>query len=297
MFSRCAIRSDGAYRGTCFASVPSLIMPRLSRRHFISAVAILAALKPLTQYAQTLFVELAASQAKVAADLSPTPLIQSDHPRIRALANEICKSVSGERNMAVQIHDWVRDNIKFGIAPAFYKMNATDVLDARIGFCNTKTTLFSALLRAQGIATRTRVVDLSASVLRGLFDPGTPYVDHAITEVNIEDRWYCVDSYVVDSQLIKAARKRLVRDGLIVGYGIHIGGDSQWDGRSNNFIQCNDDGTLPAYVLRDHGRFKDIDDFYQHTPLARNRQSFLSGLMIRLGSSHINKQIESVRSS
>ena len=44
------------------------------------------------------------------------------------------------------------------------------------------------------ISTRIRMMDLSAQVLQGLFDPGTAYVDHAITEVFLAGRWIKVDS-------------------------------------------------------------------------------------------------------
>ncbi len=228
---------------------------------------------------------------------TPTRMILSDHPRIRALAAQITADAKTPREAAVAIHGWVRDQIAFGIAPAFYAMNAVEVLDAGVGYCNTKTTLFSALLRAAGIATRTRMLDLSAEVLRGLFDPGTPYVDHSITEVSLDRTWLKVDSYVVDLRLEAAARLRLQREGARIGYGIHSQGSTRWDGMSDSLIQGLADEQTPGYVLKDHGIFNDVEDFYARTAQARNRRTLLSGLMIRAGVFFVNRQIEAVRNT
>jgi transglutaminase-like putative cysteine protease len=230
-----------------------------------------------------------------AENLKSTALIQANHPRIVTLANEITRDAGHERMAAVQIHDWVRDQILFGIPPAFYETSATESLDVKLGYCNTKISLFNALLRAKAIPTRIRVVDLSAQVLHGLFDPGTPYVDHALTEVFLDERWIKVDSYVVDKSLVVAATKKLASSTRQAGFGIHLAGSPDWDGRKNNFIQYMDDQSIPNYVLTDHGVFVDVADFYQKTQVARNRKTLLTGLGIRFGSMSINQQIQRIR--
>lgn len=142
----------------------------------------------------------------------------------------------------MRIHDWVRDAIRFGIPPSFYRMKASEIVKASEGYCNTKATVFCALLRACGIASPIRVFDLSAQVLKGLFDPGSTSVDHTITEVWLGGRWVCVDSHVVDTRLEAAARRRLEETGERAGYGIHVAGSTQCDGRSDSLIQCVDAG-------------------------------------------------------
>jgi transglutaminase-like putative cysteine protease len=229
-------------------------------------------------------------------NLQSTVMIESNHPTIIALAKQITRDAGGERMAAIQIHDWVRDQIPFGIPPAFYETTATESLDVKTGYCNTKVTLFNALLRASGIPTRMRVMDLSAQVLDALFSPGTPYVDHALTEVFLEGKWIRVDSYVVDKPLADAARKRLRQSVQKAGFGIHLAGSSEWDGRSDNFIQYMDKTDIKDYVKKDHGLFADIADFYRKVPSARNRKTLISGLAIRLGSSSINQQINEIRS-
>jgi transglutaminase-like putative cysteine protease len=230
-----------------------------------------------------------------AENLQPTALIEATHPRIAALAEEITRGAESARSAAVRIHDWVRDQISFGIPPAFYETSATESLDVRVGYCNTKVTLFNALLRARAIPSRIRVMDLSAQVLNGLIDPGTLYVDHALTEVFLDERWIRVDSYVVDKPLVAAATKKLVTSGRRAGFGIHLDGSPAWDGRKDNFIQYMGNASIPAYVLKDHGLFVDIADFYQKVQIARNRKTLISGLAIRFGSTTINRQIQRIR--
>lgn len=228
-------------------------------------------------------------------NLGSTDLIQTQHPRIAALAKEITRTADSDRKAAILIHDWVRDQILFGIPSGFYETSATETLDQKVGYCNTKVTLFSALLRARKIPTRMRMMDLSAQVLQGLFNPGSPYVDHAISEVFLEGRWIKVDSYVVDKRLAAVASKKLTASRSKAGLGIHIDGKTDWDGQSDNFIQCLDNQTIPSYVLKDHGLMMDVADFYQRAPAPRNRKTLMVDLMTRFGSSYINQTINSIR--
>jgi transglutaminase-like putative cysteine protease len=238
---------------------------------------------------------MASSNAPTEAHTSSTPLIDAAHPRIAQLAAELTRDADDATDAAVRVHDWVRDRVAFGIAPAFYAMRASEVLAAGVGYCNTKTTLFSALLRAAGIPTRTRMFDLSADVLRGLFDPGSESVDHAVTEVWLDGRWIGVDSYVVDTPLARAATARLVSEGRQAGYGIHLAGTSSWDGRAGARIQCVESGAAATSVRADHGVFGDVADFYGRVPQARNRLGIVSALLIRFGAAGINRSINAVR--
>ena len=230
-------------------------------------------------------------------ELAATRLIDHTDRRIIELAARLAGDATDQAAIAVKLHDWVRDEIPFGIAPAFYDMRATEVLEARIGYCNTKSTLLKALLRARGIPTRLRVVDLSASVLRGLFDPGTPYVDHAITEIFLKDRWLALDSMVVDSALERVARAKLQSERAITGWGIHINGAAQWSGTTDRFIQAVDDGSIAQWIAKDHGYFADIEDFYAKVDTARNRKTVFNSLMLRVGASALNRRIDAVRRS
>jgi Transglutaminase-like superfamily len=264
------------------------------RRQFIQGALITAMAVRIGESIAT--VKPDQSVLPTAENLHSTTLIEVAHPRIISLAKEITLGAENSRAAAVRVHDWVRDRVSFGIPPAFYETSATESLDVRVGYCNTKVTLFNALLRASSIPTRIRFFDLSAQVLHGLFDPGTPYVDHAITEVFLDGRWIQIDSYVVDKPLVVAAAKKLKATGRTAGFGIHLNGTSEWDGRSDSLIQCLDNGAIPNYVLKNHGVFVDVADFYERTKEPRNRKTILSGLGIRVASGSINRQIQKIRS-
>jgi hypothetical protein len=55
--------------------------------------------------------------------------------------------------------------------------------------------------------------------------------------------------------------------------------------------------SIQDYVLKDHGLFLDVADFYRKTPNPRNRKTLISGLAIQLTHSRINKKIEDIRTS
>ena len=267
--------------------------PTTSRRRFLAST-VAAALPGGATWAATV---PPGGPAPTPADVAATAWIDAAHPRIRQLAADLTRGVATPTEAAVRLHDWVRDRIPFGIPPAFYALRASEVLEAGVGYCNTKTTLFSALLRAAGVPTRTHMFDLSAEVLRGLFDPRTAFVDHAVTEVWLDGRWIGVDSYVVDLPLARAAAARLRAEGREAGYGIHLAGTSTWDGRSAARIQCVASGAAAGWLQADHGLFADVADFYERVPQARNRRGVASGLLIRLASAGINRSIDAVRNA
>lgn len=204
----------------------------------------------------------AAAEGPMQEWLAPTPWIESEAPEIRALAARLTADAGSPREAAVRLHDYVRDEVRFGWTRRFYRMTAREVLGARIGYCNTKATLFVALLRAAGIPARQHFVDLTSQVLAGLVDTGGPYVDHSYTEVFLDGTWRRVDSYVVDRALFERARAALAADGRRIGLGVHVAGTVDWDGRGDAFVQMVDDGTVPGLVARDHGVFADTRAFY-----------------------------------
>jgi hypothetical protein len=114
--------------------------------------------------------------------LEATPFTQSDHPRIRALAQQIVAGESDARKAALRIKDWVYAQI--AKEPTVSIPNALEVLRTRKGDCNEHTVLFNALARAAGIPARTAV---GVVYLRGAF------YYHAWSEVWLGE-WVTLDS-------------------------------------------------------------------------------------------------------
>jgi transglutaminase-like putative cysteine protease len=195
-------------------------------------------------------------------------LIDETDPAIAELAETLVRGRATPRERAVAIHDYVRDQIRFGFAPHFYAMSAADVLAAGIGYCNTKSTLFMALLRAAGLEARQQFVDLDATVWRGLLDLRTPFVDHSYVEVLLGGAWIATDSYAVDARLVRASQAALRAEGRRFGYGVRVDGRIDWDGRVPSFMQF-----APACSRHRWGVFPDVADFYGSVPEAWNHRS------------------------
>lgn len=228
--------------------------------------------------------------------LEPTAAIDSDHPSIIAKVGELITPDMTDRDKAVRIHDFVRDEVRFGWQTAFYEVRASEVLGARIGYCNTKSTLFIAMLRAAGIPARQHFVDLDARLLSGIVNPGTPYVDHSFTEVLLDGNWVQTDSYIADPALFTAAQARLQEEGMTIGYGVHINGTTDWDGTSNAFSQFVNDGASPEFTTRDYGVHADVLTFYRDESPTWNKLNPGTRMIMRVGLPQANRSADALRS-
>ncbi|MDB5872558.1 MAG: hypothetical protein JWQ07_2000 [Ramlibacter sp.] len=193
--------------------------------------------------------------------LRDTPLLQLDHPKVRLLAIRLTQLRSGQREKAIACFEFVR-KLAFTCPMDAVKMLSTEVLAARTGDGFSKSTLFIALLRSAGIPARLRMVLLRPAYLRGISGVGGRFVEHAFTEVLVQDEWLAVDSYVVDLQLGLKARARLLDEGRRAGYGIHLKGQLSWDACSSSFGQFSveDPDGLPVLDL---GAHDDVQQFYR----------------------------------
>jgi hypothetical protein len=86
------------------------------------------------------------------ADLAPTAFLQSDHPRVRTLAQQIVGDDHDALRAAIRLNDWVYGNLRK--VPTISIPNALQVLDMGEGDCNEHAVLLAALARAAGIPTR-----------------------------------------------------------------------------------------------------------------------------------------------
>jgi Transglutaminase-like superfamily len=194
--------------------------------------------------------------------LQATPRIDCAASCIRAAVDVLGTVGLDAREKAVRIHDYVRDQVLFGWSLDFDRHRASAVLCARRGYCNTKSGLFVALLRASGIPARTRFAAINRDVLRGLVRPPTLYVDHSYVEVFVGGAWIATDSFIVDRPLFAAAQRRLQREGAQMGYGVHRRGVADWNGRADSFVQFVP-GTNGAPVRgTEFGVYADLDAFY-----------------------------------
>lgn len=131
--------------------------------------------------------DLPAGRGRFAADLAPSPLVESDDPRIAALAAEI---LDGERDAvraAKKLLDWVYGEI--AKQPTLSIPSALAVLESRRGDCNEHAVLYAALARAAGLPAR-----VVAGTVYGPTEQGGPaaFYYHAWVDVWLGD-WVAAD--------------------------------------------------------------------------------------------------------
>lgn len=81
--------------------------------------------------------------------LQPSPLVQSDHPQIKAQAQKIVLPTDNLQQKMRKIVNWVYTNIEK--KPVLSVPNALEVLNNKAGDCNEHAVLTVALLRAAGL--------------------------------------------------------------------------------------------------------------------------------------------------
>ena len=105
---------------------------------------------------------------KLAAYLTPSPYIESDHPEIMALAREIGTDQSQAWNHIEAIYDWVRQKIHYQDVPL---KGALKGLHDGTGDCDELSCLFIAICRAAKIPARTVRVPAHCFAEFYLLDP------------------------------------------------------------------------------------------------------------------------------
>lgn len=115
--------------------------------------------------------------------LAATPLVQSDHPRIKSRARAVAGDAADTVEAARRIARWVQDNLEQQLVPGV--PSALETLEARVGDCNEHSTLFAALARAAGVPTRLAV---------GLVYRDGRFGYHAWNEVLAQEGWVTVDA-------------------------------------------------------------------------------------------------------
>lgn len=219
--------------------------------------------------------------------LQATSYINHSHPSIQSVIAQITDEGQTQREKAVALHDYVRDTVKFGFESEFYDMSASEVLTAGQGYCNTKSTLFIALLRGADIPARHRFYGLSSQVLSDVINPNSAYVDHSIVEVHLGGRWVRTDSFIADPALFQSATQSIPRP---LGKGVRRDGSNTWDGINDSYSQFH-----PDYISREFGVYEDIGDFYANADSPYNKLNFVARMFFSGAIGSANNRIDRYR--
>ncbi len=194
------------------------------------------------------------------------------------------------------IYNYVRDEILFG-----YNIDdsipASKVLSDGYGQCNTKGTLFMALLRACNIPCRVHgfTIDkkLQKGAMTGLVYRSAPKnVLHSWVEIFFEDIWYELEAFILDnSYFSKLQQAHIDCVGAFCGYGVAVK-DFQHPvidfDRNNTYIQSEG-------INQDFGIYDCPDDFLKEH---RQEMSVIKAFAYRnLGRHLMNRNVKKIRNS
>jgi transglutaminase-like putative cysteine protease len=127
--------------------------------------------------------------------LTPTAIIDSDHPSIRDYAKVILHGCSEPVEMAVKLYLAVRDGILYDPYSPFYlpeHYRASSVLKRGRSFCIPKASLLSAVGRACGIPSRVGFADVRNHLATKQlieFMGSNFFVYHGFVEFYLEGKW------------------------------------------------------------------------------------------------------------
>ena len=127
--------------------------------------------------------------------LSPTEVIDSDHPSIVEYAHTSWGNGKDDTSKACALFAAVRDNVIYNPVTHFYRKShyrASNVLARKSGYCVSKACLLCALGRAAGIPTRLGFADIrnhgAAPQIVEMMGTNI-FTFHGFVEFFLHDRW------------------------------------------------------------------------------------------------------------
>jgi len=224
--------------------------------------------------------------------------MNSNHP-LHQIANQVVAGITDEVSRAVALHNYVRERVLFGFSKYFDTPPDAYTLAYGYGHCVNKGHLLVSLLRAVGFQCNQHFVTLPKQIMFGIIPAGRYWmipaeVSHSYVDVLVAGKWCAIDSFVVDTPLLKGALPRLWNESRLLGYGVRAGAVNQWDGKSDAFAQFD-----PDFCSQDHGRMEDLASYIKGK---QYRNKFLgvpfNKLFLMLGEGNadsINANIEQLR--
>lgn len=159
--------------------------------------------------------------------LTETPMLDFSAASIQKLIQDRQWESLGEYNRIKEIYEFVRDEILFGYNTDD-SIPASKVLADGYGQCNTKGTLFMALLRGTGIPCRVHgfTIDkkLQKGAMTGIVYKNAPQnIFHSWVEVRLDGTWYELEAFILDSAyLSRLQRLHPACAGAFCGYGVAV---------------------------------------------------------------------------
>ena len=228
--------------------------------------------------------------------LKETPMLNFTAHNIQQLITKRQWNRVDEYQRVKQIYNFVRDEILFGYNEDD-SIPASKVLDDGYGQCNTKGTLFMALLRGVHIPCRIHgfTIDkkLQKGAMTGLIYKLAPQdIFHSWIEVYLDGIWYELEAFILDKKyLSQLQRINSQCTGAFCGYGVAVKNfhNPVIDFEKNNtYIQSEG-------INQDFGNYDCPDDLLKEH---HQEMSVLKSFLYRnLGRHFMNKNIRKIRNA
>ena len=207
-----------------------------------------------------------------------------------------CTADDGSFEKIRSIYDFVRDEILFGYNTDD-SIPASKVLRDGYGQCNTKGTLFMALLRACGIPCRIHGFTIDKKLQKGamtgfVYRSAPQEVFHSWVEVLLEGTWYELEAFILDKAYLQKLRQANSScTGAFCGYGVAVSDfrDPVIDfNRNSTYIQSEG-------ITQDFGIYDCPDDLLrEHHQEMSAAKAFLYR---HLGRHLMNRNVKKIRNS
>ncbi len=226
--------------------------------------------------------------------LCETPMLDYGSPAIESLVRSKHWREKSEFERIRLIYNYVRDEILFGYNTGD-DISASKVLSDGFGQCNTKGTLFMALLRSCGIPCRVHgfTIDkkLQKGAMTGIVYASAPReIFHSWVEVFLDGLWYELEAFILDSDYLAALQQKFPDCGSFCGYGVAVRDFRHPTidfNRNSTYIQSEG-------IVRDFGVYPSPDELLQkHHQTMSPLKEFLYR---HLGRHLMNRNVRRIRS-
>lgn len=225
---------------------------------------------------------------------SETRLLDFSNLQIQKLVAEKGWRKLDSFNKIKDIYDFVCNEILFG-----YNVDdnipASRVLYDGYGQCNTKGTLFMALLRAVGVQCRIHGFTIDKKLQKGamtgiVYKSAPDDILHSWVEVFYRDKWYNLEAFILDDGYLKRLQEKYSEcTGAFCGYGVAV------KNFRNPVVEWNANDTYiqSEGINNDFGVYDCPDELYKEH---RQQMSRLKAFIYRnVGRSLMNRNVKRIR--
>lgn len=226
--------------------------------------------------------------------LQETKMLNFSHSSLQKLIKENQWLEEEDFFKIQKIYNFVRDDIAFGYNTDD-KISASEVLNDGYGQCNTKATLFMALLRAVGIPCRIHGFTIDKKLQKGamtglIYKLAPQSIIHSWVEIQFMEDWYNLEGFILDYQYLKKLQEKFSDcKTSFCGYG------AATDNLQNPQVDWNANDTYiqKEGINHDFGVFNSPDEFFEKYEQRLSR--FKKWIYRNIGRKLMNLNVNKIR--